>query len=72
MPNYKLSDTAEEDLIRIYHWGFQRYGQAQADRYFAAFFDHFEQLAEQALSHPVTDIRDGYRRSVSGSDSVYY
>jgi len=49
MPNYKLSVTAETNLVRIYHWGFKRYG-------------HFEQLAEQPLSHPVTDIREGYRR----------
>lgn len=72
MPKYKLSEAAEADLIRIYHWGFQRYGQAQADQYFAAFFDHFEQLASQPLSYPVTEIREGYRRSVCGSDSVYY
>ncbi len=60
MRNYKLSDTAENDLVRIYHWGFERYGQAQADLYFAAFFDHFELLAEKPLSHPVADIREGY------------
>jgi len=54
MQNYKLSETAEADLVRIYHWGFHRYGQTQADQYFTAFFDHFEQLAEQPLSHPVT------------------
>lgn len=72
MPNYKLSDVAEADLIRIYHWGFDRYGQVEADKYFAAFFDHFETLAEQPLAYPVTEVRDGYRRSVCGSDSVYY
>jgi len=72
MPSYKLSAAAEADLIRIYHWGFERYGETQADSYFSAFFDHFEQLAEQPLSYPVSDIRDGYRRSVCGSDSVYY
>lgn len=72
MLNYRLSDTAEDDLVRIYHWGFQRYGQAKADQYFAAFFDHFELLAAQPLSHPVTEIREGYRRSVCGSDNVYY
>ncbi len=40
--------------------------------YHAAFFDHFEQLAEQPLLYPVSDIREGYRRSVCGVDSVYY
>jgi len=72
MPNYKLSETAEADLVRIYHWGFQRYGQEQADLYFTDFFDHFDRLAEQPLSYPVTEIREGYRRSVCGADSVYY
>ena len=72
MPSYKLSETAEADLVRIYQWGFQRYGEAQADQYLTAFFDHFEQLAEHPLSYPVTEIRDGYRRSVCGSDSVFY
>ncbi len=46
--------------------------QEQADRYFAAFFEHFEQLAEQPLLYSVTDFREGYRRSVCGSESVYY
>ena len=72
MPNYKLSDAAEADLVRIYRWGFEQYGQTQAEQYFSAFFDHFEQLAEHPLAHPATDIREGYRRSVCGSDSVYY
>jgi len=29
MPNYKLSEIAEADLVRIYRWGLQRYGQAK-------------------------------------------
>jgi len=57
MPIYRLSDVAEADLIGIYHWGFERYGQAEADQYFTAFFDHFEKLAEQPLAYPVTEIR---------------
>jgi len=72
MGSYKLSDEAEADLIRIHQWGVRQHGEEQADRYFAAFFDHFEQLAEQPLLYSMTDIREGYRRSVCGSDSVYY
>ncbi len=52
--------------------GGRHHGEEQADRYFAAFFDLFEQLAEQPLSYSVTDIREGCRRSVCGSESVYY
>ena len=72
MGNYKLRDEAEADLIRIHQWGVRHHGEEQADRYFAAFFDHFEQLAEQPLLYPVSDIREGYRRSVCGKDSVFY
>ena len=51
MGSYKLTAEAEADLIRIHQWGVRHHGEEQADRYFAAFFDHFEQLAEQPLSY---------------------
>ena len=36
-------------------------------------FERFEQLAEQSLLYQaVDDILPGYRRSVCGSDSIYY
>lgn len=38
--------VAEEDLWRIYQWGFRRHGEAAANAYYAAFFDRFEQIAE--------------------------
>ncbi len=46
MGNYKLTAKAEADLIRIHQRGALHHGEEQADRYFAAFFEHFEQLAE--------------------------
>ena len=37
------------------------------------FFEHFEVLAENPFQYPaVNEIRQGYRRSVCGTDSVYY
>ena len=72
MGNYKLSDEAEADVIRIHQWGVRNHGVEQADQYFAAFFDHFEQLADQPLLYAVSDIREGYRRSLCGKDSVFY
>ena len=54
-------------------YGLERWGVAAADRYHAAFFQHFEQLAAQPFLYPAVDvIREGYRRSVCGRDSVYY
>ena len=73
MANYKLTSEAEEDLWRIYHWGFSHHGEAAADEYYAAFFDRFEQIAEQPLLYPPAEnIRQGYRRSVCGVDNIYY
>jgi toxin ParE1/3/4 len=68
MAKYKLSNVAKEDLIRIHH-----FGVAQADKYFDAFFEHFDLIARQPLSFESVDfIRTGYRRCVCGSDSIYY
>lgn len=73
MANYKLSNTAKEDLIRIHHYGVERFGMLQVDAYFNSFFDHFEMIAQQPLSFESVDfIKKGYRRCVCGSDAIYY
>ena len=73
MRNYRLTGEAKADLNRIWRRGLKRWGEAQADEYYNAFFDHFEQLAENPwLYQAVDDIREGYRRSVCGVDSIYY
>ena len=72
MGNYRLREEAEADLERIWFYGLEHWGLEAADTYYAAFFDHFEQLAEQPLLYPASDIRTGYRRSVCGSESVFY
>lgn len=73
MGTYKLSENAKLDLIRIYTRGLLEHGESKADGYYNAFFDRFEQLAEQPLSYPAVDeIRPGYRRSLCGVDSIYY
>jgi len=73
MANYKLSLAAEEDLYRIWLRGVREFGEAQADKYYNAFIERFEQIAEQPyLYQPVDYIREGYRRSVCGVDSIYY
>ena len=73
MGTYRLSEHAKEDLRRIYRRGLREYGEAQADEYYNALFDRFEQIAEQPFLYPaVDDIREGYRRSVCGVDSIYY
>lgn len=68
---YKLSEDAKADLIRIHQHGVREYGEIQADKYYSAFFNRFEELAEQPyLYQGVDHIREGYRRSVCGVDSI--
>ena len=45
MASYKLSVVAKEDLIRIHEYGSRNFGEARADKYFAAFFEKFEEIA---------------------------
>lgn len=73
MAKYKLSNTAKEDLIRIHHFGVQRFGLAQADKYFDTFFDYFDTISRSPFSFESVDyIKPGYRRCVCGVDSIYY
>jgi toxin ParE1/3/4 len=73
MANYRLTENAKADLKRIYRRGLREYGEAQADKYYNAFFDRFEQIAVQPLLYQVVAvIREGYRRSLCGVDSIYY
>ena len=73
MGNYRLAEEAKDGLRRIYRYGFEKHGEKKADKYYSALFDRFDQLAEQPLLYSaVDDIREGYRRSVCGSDSIYY
>ncbi|WP_144607531.1 type II toxin-antitoxin system RelE/ParE family toxin [Algoriphagus algorifonticola] len=73
MAEYRLSQAAKMDLIRIHHFGVQRFGLAQADKYFNSFFQYFEIIAQRPYSFESVDfIKEGYRRCVCGSDSIYF
>jgi toxin ParE1/3/4 len=73
MGGYRLAPEAEADLYRIWLYGLEQWGMVEADRYYAAFFERFEEIAANPLMYPlVDDIREGYRRSVCGRDSIYY
>jgi len=45
----------------------------QADRYFDSFFEYFDIIAQRPFSFESVDyIKNGYRRCVCGSDSIFY
>ncbi|WP_026965814.1 type II toxin-antitoxin system RelE/ParE family toxin [Algoriphagus terrigena] len=71
--NYRLSQEAEDDLIRIYRFGFYRFGEAQADRYFEALYLCFDQIAKNPEQYPTADrIRRDYRFCVLGPNTIYF
>jgi len=73
MSKYRLSNEAKSDLIRIHHFGVERFGVAQADKYFDSFFKYFDIIVQRPFSFESVDyIKKGYRRCVCGSDTIYY
>jgi len=73
MAEYKLSNEAKADLIRIHQYGIRKFGVMQAEKYFDAFFDYFEIIAQTPYSFESVDyIKNGYRRCVCGVDSIFY
>ena len=73
MTNYRLSNEAKNDLIRIHHYGVQQFGMTQADRYFKGFYACFERIAAKPFAfEAVEHIKTGYRRCVCGIDSIFF
>ena len=73
MAKFIISNTAKEDLIRIHHYGINKFGITQADKYFDLFFEYFEIISQRPYSFESVDfIKKGYRRCVCGSDSIYF
>jgi toxin ParE1/3/4 len=73
MSEYRLSNVAKEDLIRVHQFGVKKFGITQADKYFYSFFDYFEIIAQRPFSfESVEYIKEGYRRCPCGSDTIYY
>jgi len=73
MADYLISNSAKEDLIRIHQYGVKQFGERQADKYFEAFFQYFEIIAERPFSFESVDyIKKDYRRCVCGVDSIFY
>ncbi|MDG3584180.1 type II toxin-antitoxin system RelE/ParE family toxin [Galbibacter pacificus] len=73
MAKYKLTNEAKNDLIRIHHYGVEKFGMTQADKYFESFFEYFDIIAERPFSFESVDyIKKRYRRCVCRIDSIYY
>jgi len=73
MANFKLTLDAKDDLYRIWLYGLEHYGLGRTDEYLDALERHFQSLLQNPYQYAaVDDIREGYRRSVCGEESIYY
>jgi toxin ParE1/3/4 len=73
MASYRLTSEAHVDLDRLYEHGVLTFGLRQADAYFDGIVTRFQEIANQPELYPAIDhIRQGYRRSVYQSHSIYY
>ena len=51
MTQYKLTNEANMDLVRIYWRGVEEFGEVQAERYYEAFFSRFDEIAESPFKY---------------------
>jgi len=73
METYELSGPARADLKRLYTYGILSFGEKLADEYYDGLIGRFAQISAMPKLYPAVNyIRDGYRRSVFGSHSIYY
>ena len=53
----------KKTLMRIHEYGTRNFGKARAEKYFAAFFDRFEEIAQRPYSfEDVSYIASGYQK----------
>lgn len=70
---YKLTPEAENDLIEIYVYGFQKFGEMQAEKYFSELEGCFQILSEKPLiSRERTEFTPSVRIHHHGRHLVIY
>ena len=73
MAPYELTQAADQDFEKLFDFGIDTFGMAQAMDYQQGMKKRFEELADHPELYPAVDhLRSGYRRSVYHSHSIYY
>ena len=73
MAVYRLTAKAVRDIDGIYEYRFLNFGLGQSRIYLSGLHDRLSDIAEHPLQWPsVNEFREGYRRSVYISHSIYY
>ena len=71
--SFRLANEAEADVVDIYRYTFEHFGEAQANTYHDGLNDCFELLADTPLiGRDYSFLRPGLRRYGHASHSVYY
>ncbi len=70
---FRLSRDAANDLKEIYRYSFRQFGEAQADRYFAALDDCFALICQHPrLGRDYGRVKPDVRRHEHLRHSIYY
>ncbi|MXZ79871.1 MAG: type II toxin-antitoxin system RelE/ParE family toxin [Gammaproteobacteria bacterium] len=73
MSEYELAPEAERDLLDIALHGLENFGLVQSEQYRDGLKSRFQEIANNPLQYQAVDhIRQGYRRCVYRSHSIYY
>lgn len=73
MADYFVSEAARADLKNIYRFGYERFGEQQAERYYDGLIVCFEEIAKNPLLYQrVPEYGVGYHRCVYISESIYF
>lgn len=73
MARFKLNDEALDDIENIFDYGIDTHGLEAAIIYIEGLTRRFAEIALHPLqSQAVDNIREGYRRNVYCSHSIYY
>jgi len=73
MASYRLSKAADNDIDRLFVFGFRRFGLERADRYVEGLYMRLDDLAMSPKRWPaVAHIGAGLRCCSYGSHSIYY
>lgn len=73
MATYRLRTLALQDLEAIWDYTFEQWGGEQAERYFAALFTCFDDLANNpGIGRPRDELAPGFRSFPQGRHVVFY
>ena len=73
MVKYVLSESAKSDLKNIYRFGYDRFGEQQAESYFNGLIAYFDEITKSPLQFQrVPEVGIGYHRCVYISESIYF